>query len=101
MDRPELREKIYQLVLSQAEDRCYIQGGDYPCPEYAGKEENDCTYCVTDQILALIPDIEEVRKQERVRIVDKVTGIMQNHKWNCSQQMAVILDYLKKLKGKK
>jgi len=44
---------------------------------------------------------ERVEKQERERIINRITEIMRNHKWNCPQQMAAILNYFKSLKEEK
>jgi len=57
LDRPELREAIAHLVCGHPE--CYGR-----CLHYRGKK-TPCASVVPDQILALIPDIEEARKQER------------------------------------
>jgi len=55
MDRPELRYKANDLLVN--------------CDTHFDNDQLEAALDVFDQILALIPDIEQAKKQERERIL--------------------------------
>lgn len=69
LDKATLRGKIAKLVQSQIDDNC-SDPESHPCPEYAGKIDNDCTYCITDQILFLFNQWLEEHKSFECLIVN-------------------------------
>ncbi len=64
MGNQELREKIAKL-----NNKCDM----IDCQHRPGSWE--CNLCLADQIITLLPDVEEIRKQERERML--VWGIEQ------------------------
>ena len=37
----EVEKEIVRLIQSQIDDGCHAQSGNYPCPKYAGKMDNE------------------------------------------------------------
>ena len=85
LDSPEWRRKIYRLLCSMT-----VPGEDSTMS--ASKYWQEERYRITDQLVALYPDIEEIRKQEMERIIKllPVISVRYDHNKTCFDCIANI-----------